>query len=124
MDQSTNEIRRKNWLGIVNQCVERPVNVSVKQWLADNGVKEKAYYYWLRKFRKESYGQMQVPEARRSAEVSFAEIHMPVTVPAVHMYQTDQSPSAVIRFGNISIEISDGISEELLRHIMQEASRA
>ena len=52
MDQSTHDIRRTNWLNIVNQCQERPANVSVRQWLADNGIKEKAYYYWLRKFRK------------------------------------------------------------------------
>ena len=55
MDQSTHDIRRTNWLNIVNQCQERPANVSVRQWLADNGIKEKAYYYWLRKFRKEAY---------------------------------------------------------------------
>ena len=29
--------------------------MTVKQWLADNGIKEKSYYYWLRKFRKEAY---------------------------------------------------------------------
>lgn len=30
--------------------------MSVRQWLAENDIKEKAYYYWLRKFRKEAYG--------------------------------------------------------------------
>lgn len=40
MDQSTHDVRRTNWLNIVNQCQERPVDVSVRQWLADNGIKE------------------------------------------------------------------------------------
>lgn len=70
MDQSTHDIRRTNWLNIVNQCQERPANVSVRQWLADNGIKEKAYYYWLRKFRKEAYDQMQISAVTQSTEVS------------------------------------------------------
>lgn len=31
MDQSTHDVRRTNWLKIVNQCKERPANVSAKQ---------------------------------------------------------------------------------------------
>ncbi|MST67200.1 IS66 family insertion sequence element accessory protein TnpB, partial [Lachnospiraceae bacterium BSM-380-WT-5A] len=39
----------------------RPVGMSAKQWLEENGIKEKAYYYWLRKFRREAYNQTQLP---------------------------------------------------------------
>ncbi len=45
MDQTTHDVRRANWLNIVTQCQERQEGVTVKQWLSDNGVKEKAYYY-------------------------------------------------------------------------------
>lgn len=45
MDQSTHDVRRAGWLNIVNQCQERSANVSVRQWLADNGIIEKVYYY-------------------------------------------------------------------------------
>lgn len=58
MDQSTHDVRRTNWLNIIEQCQQRPENMTVKQWLADNGIKEKSYYYWLRKFRKEAYEQI------------------------------------------------------------------
>ena len=60
MDQSTHDVRRANWLNIVNQCQGRPVGMSAKQWLEENGIKEKAYYYWLRKFRREAYNQTYV----------------------------------------------------------------
>ena len=36
MDQSTHDIRRANWLTIINQCQTRPSNMSVRQWLAEN----------------------------------------------------------------------------------------
>ena len=78
MDQSAHDVRRTNWLNIVNQCQNRPSDMSVKQWLAENDIKEKAYYYWLRKFRKEVYDQMQLPAVTAKAEVAFAEIPMPL----------------------------------------------
>ena len=75
MDQSTHDVRRAGWLGIITECQQRPANVSAKQWLADNGIKEKAYYYWLHKFRREACGEMQLPAVKTPAEVSFAEIN-------------------------------------------------
>lgn len=125
MDQSTHNVRRANWLNIINQCQNRPSDVSAKQWLADNGIKEKAYYYWLRKFRKEAYGQMQVSAPAQSAEVSFAEFSIPMDSPSRPMPCTLHSdPVAVIKCGNISIEISNDISEEVLSRLLQEAAHA
>ena len=44
MDQSTHDVRRTNWLNIIEQCQQRPENMTVKQWLADNGIKEKSSF--------------------------------------------------------------------------------
>lgn len=125
MDQSTHDVRRANWLNIVNQCQERPADVSAKQWLADNGIKEKSYYYWLRKFRKEACDQMQVPAAAQSMEVSFAEISIPMDNPPKLMPCTLHSnPVAVIKCGDISIELSNDISEAILNRLLQEVAHA
>ena len=125
MDQSTHDVRRANWLNIVNQCKERPADVSAKQWLADNGIKEKAYYYWLRKFRKEAYDQMQVPAVVAPEEISFAELPIPMDNPPKPMPCTLHSdPVAVIRCGSISIEISNDISEVILNRLLQEVAHA
>ncbi len=45
MNQSIHDVRRANWINIVNQCQSRPADMSIKQWLAENDIKEKAYYY-------------------------------------------------------------------------------
>lgn len=125
MDQSTHDVRRANWLNIVNLCQERPANVSVRQWLADNGIKEKAYYYWLRKFRKEAYDQMQVPAVAQSTEVSFAEVSIPVAAPPESTPCTlFSSPVAVIKHGDVSIEISNDISDAILSRLLQEVAHA
>ncbi|MBD5394378.1 MAG: IS66 family insertion sequence element accessory protein TnpB [Lachnospiraceae bacterium] len=122
MDQSTHDVRRANWLNIITECQQRPVNVSVKQWLADNGVKEKAYYYWLRKFRREACGQIQPPAVTTQAEVSFAEFNVPASVP-VKLTAADHAV-ATIRANGITLEIADDISEALLRMLVQEVIHA
>lgn len=123
MDQSTHDVRRANWLNIVKQCQSRPSDISVKQWLAENDIKEKAYYYWLRKFRKESYDQMQLPAAATKAEITFAEVTMPV--PATGLETSVQktsacSPVAVIKCNGLTLELSNDISEVLLNRLLQE----
>lgn len=57
MDKTTHEVRIANWRSIIKQCQARPEGQSAKQWLADNGINEKSYYYWQRKVRKETYAQ-------------------------------------------------------------------
>ena len=125
MDQSTHDVRRTNWLNIVNQCQERPGDVSARQWFADNGINEKAYYYWLRKFHKEAYDQMQIPAVAQPTEVSFAGVPIPVaasskSAPCTSYY----NPVAILKYGNVSIEISNDISEEILSRLLQEVAHA
>ncbi len=115
MDQLTHNVRRANWLNIIKQCQERPANVTVRQCLKDNDIKEKSYYYWLRKFRKESYDQMQLPAATEEpAEISFVEFAAPTSEKVVSTQDSlNATTTAVIRHGAITLEISNAISEEV-----------
>lgn len=127
MDQSTHDVRRANWLNIVNQCQNRPADMSVKQWLAENDIKEKAYYYWLRKFRKEAYNQMQLPAVSTKADVTFTEIPMPVVVASTETITATASHGsavAVIKCSGLTIELSNDISEGLLSRLLQEVTHA
>ena len=96
-----------------------------KQWLADNGISDKSYYYWLRKIRLEAYEQLNIPAVTQSAEVSFAEIPLPINED--HSSDWNESvatPVAVIKCGNLSIGLSNDISEELLHRLLKEESHA
>ncbi|MDE7225153.1 MAG: hypothetical protein K2O34_15410 [Acetatifactor sp.] len=55
MDQITHDIRHSNWLNIIPQCQSRLEGMTAKQWMSDNCIRPNSYYYWLRKFQKESY---------------------------------------------------------------------
>lgn len=122
MDQSTHDVRRASWLKTITECQQRPANVSVKQWLADNGVKEKAYYYWLRKFRREAFERIQLPAAPSPAEVAFAEFPIPAPTPV--RTTAVNNTVAVISANGITIEISNSISEPLLCMLLREVAHA
>ena len=92
-----------------------------KQWLAENDISEKSYYYWLRKIRREVCEQEGLQEVTNPSALSFVEIPVktaldttPVpTVPAA------MTPVAVIGSGRLTLELSNDISESLLCRLLQ-----
>lgn len=120
MDKITHEIRLSNWKTVIEQCSLRPEGQTVKQWLADNGINEKTYYYWQRRVRKEVFGQSGLPqpiENPETAPVSFAEIPV-IPVQAETSLETSFQANAVIRTGNTAIGLSNSISDHLLERIL------
>ncbi len=122
MDQLTHNVRRNSWLNIITECQQRPAGVTAKQWLAENGINEKAYYYWLRKLRRETGEQMNLPAVTAPTQVSFAEISIPVSAPTKSV--ENSNTVAVIHAGNITLEVSNDISKTLLHLLLQEVTHA
>ena len=73
MDQLTHTVRRSNWINIIRQCQDRPAGTTAKQWLAENDISEKSYYYWLRKIRREVCEQEGLQEDTNPSALSFVE---------------------------------------------------
>lgn len=132
MDQITHDVRSSQWLEIITQCQNRPEGTTAKQWMADNGISEKSYYYWLRKLRKQAYSQMKETSTAISVgnEISFAEVSItPKQSANITAFASESSveairPVAVIKNANISIALTNGISEKLLSRILQEVTHA
>ena len=126
MDQITHQVRLANWKKIVEQCNNRPQGTTVKQWLIDNGISDKTYYYWLRRVRQDVYSQMElelpiVPSPSGQPTVTFAEIPMPARSDHVgDSFQAD----AIIRSGSMVISISNSISDSLLVKLLEVAGHA
>ena len=119
MDRSTHQIRLASWKAVVEQCNSRPQGVSVKQWLAENNINEKTYYYWLRRVRREVYSQMhqELPalHERKIPAVAFAEIPVP---DACKTEDISFKADVVIRSGSLVIGIANSVSESLLSAIV------
>ena len=125
MDPSTNSIRLAHWKTIIESCQARPEGISARQWLADNKVPEKQYYYWLRKVRRIACGEMtnSLPAFSGSRSVvAFAEI----PVPAKDTSENNPSslPAVTIRTRESTIEISTMVPDTLLVRLVKEVAHA
>ena len=120
MDNTTHEMRLAGWKQIIENCQARPDGQTVKQWLAEQGIQEKNYYYWLRKVRKTTYELMTKEKAPVSSpsSLSFAEIPMRRTVTPAGSSQ----PDVVIQKGRLRIELNNSVSDELLVRILETIS--
>ncbi len=49
MEQSTHEIRVKEWLKIIQDCYTS--GLTKKEWCMQNHINEKSFYYWQRVIR-------------------------------------------------------------------------
>ena len=124
MDRITHEMRIANWKSIIEQCHKRPKGQSAKQWLAENNISEKQYYYWQRRLRKAAYDQMSAsmfPISGSECQVAFAEVptHSFLNTAAVAF-----RPDAVLRTSKVTIELSNTVSDQLLSRIIGGLSHA
>ncbi len=125
MDQITHEVRSKHWGEIIAQCQAKPEGVSTKQWLKENDIKEKAYYYWLRKFRKQAYEMIQTDQPDNNSPVngvSFFE--MPAVIQTADAKKDSTVPDAVIDINDVRVELFNSASESLIRNILAGARHA
>ena len=84
MEQLTHTVRRSNWINIIRQCQDRPAGTTAKQWLAENDISEKSYYYWLRKIRREVCEQEGLQEVTTPSALSFVEIPVKTALDTVN----------------------------------------
>ena len=115
-----------SWINIIRQCQDRPTGTTAKQWLAENDISEKSYYYWLRKIRREVCEQEKLQEVTNPSDLSFVEIPVKTAldiapVPTVPVAMT---PVAVIRTGRLTLELANDVSEPLLCRLLQEVLHA
>ena len=126
MDQITHEVRSKHWGEIIAQCQAKPKGISTKQWLKENDIKEKAYYYWLRKFRKQAYEMIQTDQPADSNApvngVSFYEI--PSVLQTAEAKKDCAEPDAVIDINGVRVELFNSASESFIRNIVAGARHA
>ena len=127
MDAFTHEVRLNQWKLIIEQCQSRPDGQTARQWLAENGIQEKTYYYWLRRVRKEVYsrlsnGSASLPAMQEKGTVTFAEVPMrPQQNPEILF---SFQPAVVIKTSQATVAVSNEVSDRLLTRLLQEVSNA
>ena len=124
MDQITHRVRAEEWKAIIEQCQARPEGQTAKQWLADNGISDKTYYYWLRKLRRQAYDELaqtkEVPAVvpDKTTPVALAEI------PAEVIMEPERYTAVTIRLKRSTIEISNAVSDSLIVNLVKAVANA
>jgi len=127
MDQSTHEVRLASWEAVIRRCQERPKGTTTKQWLADNDIPDKQYYYWLRKIRKRALADpaMNLPavsELQQLPAVSFAEI--PAESINEPINENEADAAVVIKTAKATIRLSSAVSESTLLKLVKAVAHA
>lgn len=89
------QVQKAEWAERIQQCRESGLTVS--EWCRENGVNSKTYYYHLRKLRKEICEQIPVPV---------------MTVP-------EETACVKISIGEVTAEIPEGISEQMMTSLIR-----
>lgn len=121
MDSITHEVRLANWKSVIEQCQARPSGQTQKQWLAENQISEKSYYYWQRKLRKEAYAIAATPHSTVLSEkepLSFVEVPFSARADGRENF----CPDAVLKTGKIILEVSNTASPAILKHLLEAAA--
>lgn len=131
MDNTTHQVRLAQWIEIVEACNRRPEGMTAKQWLNDNNISEKTYYYWQRRVRKEVFNKSidTVPSVSAKNEITFAEIPNTYNSKQAGFYPSDTlsdsfNADAIIKCGNSVIALSNSISDVMLSKILEVVSHA
>lgn len=119
MDQITTDVRMAEWTSVIQQCQNRPEGQTAKQWLEENGVSSKKYYYWLRKVRKRVYNDVaeNIPEMHKCEAAGLAYVELPADEPLPN------TTTIKLRTRKATLEIA-GVSDDLAIRLVEAVSHA
>lgn len=112
------QVRLNQWALEIQDCQNRPKNMTVDEWCEQHNIKKASYYWRLKRVRQACLEQMEVPAG------SFVELPVPVrstipSAPGSAIAGNSASTSAVIHTtGDISIEIREGATAEFIKNLI------
>lgn len=116
--QIATQLRLKQWALEVQDCMNRPKDMTVEQWCEQRGIKKANYYWRLKRVRQACLEQTDI------STDSFVELPSPepYAVPVVQVPSTlnnNSSMAAVIHTaGGISIEISGDATADFMKNLI------
>ena len=121
MEKITHQMRREQWSKIISECLAS--GQSKTAWCKQNGISDKAFFYWQKILRREAYA-LAVPADKAS---SLPTVLQPTTVPFVELkfeqntsegsVYNDFKPDAVIQAKGLLIGLTNSASPDLINAV-------
>ena len=106
----TSNVRLMQWRGIIQERIQS--GLTVDEYCERRNLSRNAYYYWLRRIKIATIENC----SDRFVEL-LPQKSDPVQIPSNR--DEDFIPAAVIRLGNTTVSVKDGISRELLSLLVE-----
>ena len=110
MSDLKHEVIAERWSALIKDRTES--GMTIKDWCQERNIKESQYYYWLKTLRKEETGS-----GKMEQKVS-PFVELPV-VCGKQQVLPQGGAAAIIRKGDISIEVAESASAEFLSKVME-----
>lgn len=116
------QVNEEKWLSLIREC--RSSGLTVIDWCNQNGVSIKGYYYWIAKFRKRALEDLPRMTKHQSlaTNIELTEVPLPAK-PISEILPADTATPALVRCGNVTIEVNNSASPELIDSIIKAVSR-
>ncbi len=113
MSDLKHDVTAERWAMLIKERMES--GMTVREWCHDRDIKESRYYYWLRRLRQDA-----VKEKERRQQVSpFVELPTDIC-----REQVFEPAAAVIRKGNVTIEVTESASAGFIAKVMEALANA
>lgn len=110
MSDLKHEVIADRWAALIKERTES--GMTIKEWCQKRNIKESQYYYWLKTLRKEETGS-----GKMEQKVS-PYVELPV-VCGKQQVPPQGGAAAIIRKGDISIEVAESAFAEFLSKVME-----
>ena len=122
LERITHEMRRRRWAAIIRECNES--GQKKKDWLAEHGIDSKQFYRWQNKLRMEVGTDLILAQQNTPAVTADSKTPEFGLLPSPDPPGTINASAAVIRKGELEIELSEHISDHFLLRIMKAVKNA
>ena len=113
------QVRLSQWAQEIQDCQNRPQNMTVDEWCEQHNMKKASYYWHLKRVRQALLEQMEIPET------GFVELPAPseTTLPSVatpEILRNSVSTVAVLHVTEgISIEIKESATADFMKNLFE-----
>lgn len=118
------QVRLNQWALEIQDCRNRPRDMTIEEWCEQHNIKRASYYWRLKRVRQACLEQLEVPAA------NFVELPVPVqaTMPpslSPAITSNTASVAAVLHTASgISIEIREGASADFIKTLIGAVTNA
>ena len=113
MSDLKHDVVAERWAMLIKERMES--GMTVREWCHDRNIKESRYYYWLRILRRDA-----VENEQHKQQLSpFVELPADIC-----REQFPDQIAAVIRKGNITIEVTESASAGFIAKVMEALANA